>query len=306
MDPTCPAPAVVSSPVFVTGRHGAKGPIFAPATTFGSSAPRTGGYIRGMNNRPAIQAARSRLAAHPVYASVQEMGDLHVFMRHHVFAVWDFMSLLKSLQSTLAPSRTPWRPTGQPELTRFINEIVVDEESDIAPPGVGRDFMSHYELYRFAMREVGADDRSIEGLIRRLGDDDLESALKHPEIPYAVQRFIGHTFSALATGKPHVIGAYFTFGREQVVPDMFSAVVERSGLTAEQAPCFHYYLQRHIELDGGSHGTLALRLMDHLIDGDPTRAREAQEAALEAIDARLQFWDAVHAEIQQRKARAAK
>lgn len=259
-----------------------------------------------MKGRSAINAARRQLAAHPVYASVQEMGDLHVFMQHHVFAVWDFMSLLKTLQSTLAPVRTPWRPTGQPELTRFINEIVVEEESDMAPPGVGRDFMSHYELYRFAMREVGADDRSIEGLIQRLDTDNLQTALNHPEIPFAVQRFIGHTFRTLATGKPHVIGASFTFGREQVVPDMFSAFVERSGLTAQQAPCFHYYLQRHIELDGGSHGVLSLRLMDHLIDGDPTRAREAQEAALEAIEARLQFWDSVYAAIQQRKARAAK
>ena len=259
-----------------------------------------------MNVSQPILSARARLAAHPVYEAVQDLSDLHVFMEHHSFAVWDFMSLLKSLQHILAPVHTPWRPTGQPELTRFINEIVVEEESDVAPPSTGRSFMSHFELYHFAMTEVGADTQGLDRLLERLDTTPLHEALAPPEIPDAVRRFLGHTFQTLAAGKPHEIGAAFTFGREQVVPDMFSAFVERSGLTEADAPCFHYYLQRHIELDGGSHGTLSLQLMEHLIDGDPVRQAEAERAALEAIEARIAFWDAVHAAIVQRRLKVAK
>lgn len=92
---------------------------------------------------------KQRLEAHPVYAAVTSIGDLQCFMQHHVYSVWDFMSLIKYLQATVAPASVPWVPQGDGDVRRFINELVLEEESDEA--GDGEHFTSHFELYLSAM-----------------------------------------------------------------------------------------------------------------------------------------------------------
>jgi len=68
-------------------------------------------------------------------------------MEHHIYAVWDFMSLLKALQAAVAPAQSPWMPSSRPELRRFINEIVLGEECDEYNVAGMRRFISHFELY---------------------------------------------------------------------------------------------------------------------------------------------------------------
>ena len=119
-------------------------------------------------NLDLIAPARDRLARHPVYESVRSIDDLRVFMQHHVYSVWDFMSLCKTLQNELAPTSVPWAPKGDPMVRRFINEIVLEEETDQGLPGHEPEFLSHYELYRTAMREIGADADTVQALSKRL------------------------------------------------------------------------------------------------------------------------------------------
>src|SRR6195952_3025556 len=45
-----------------------------------------------------IAEARTEVVKHPVYARLDNLSAVQTFLEHHVFAVWDFMSLLKSLQ----------------------------------------------------------------------------------------------------------------------------------------------------------------------------------------------------------------
>ena len=48
-----------------------------------------------------IASLRDRLSTHPIYSSISKPQHLRLFMESHVFAVWDFMSLLKALQRSL-------------------------------------------------------------------------------------------------------------------------------------------------------------------------------------------------------------
>jgi hypothetical protein len=83
----------------------------------------------------ALSAQRTKLLAHPMYAQIHSSTDFQVFMEQHIFAVWDFMSLLKALQRNLTCVEVPWAPKGSPVTRRFINEIVLGEESDLDKDG---------------------------------------------------------------------------------------------------------------------------------------------------------------------------
>lgn len=240
-----------------------------------------------------IAPTRDRLSRHPVYEAVRTIDDLRKFMEHHVYSVWDFMSLCKTLQHELAPIQVPWAPKGDPVVRRFINEIVLEEETDQGIPGQEPEFLSHYELYREAMRNIGADADTVHGFVTTAADQGIRKALDTHDVPAPSKAFTAQTFQFIETGKPHVIAAAFALGREHIIPSMFRSLIKDMGVTKESAPAFHYYLERHIHLDEDFHAPLSLRMLDAFIDGDAKKAREAEEAALLAIEARTRFWDGV-------------
>ena len=127
------------------------------------------------------RALAERLAAHPLYDALRSLADLRVFMEHHVFAVWDFVSLIKAVQASIAPSRYPWAPPENPRLVRFINQLVLEEESDIALGSEpGNAYCSHFTSYCRAMREIGADTDTIERFVARVRSRGLADALQTP------------------------------------------------------------------------------------------------------------------------------
>lgn len=238
-----------------------------------------------------------RLDHHPLYASVRTLDDLRCFMEHHVFPAWDFMSLLKYLQSHVAPAGAPWLPGQDPRTQRFINEIVLGEESDVGlPDGSGTPvFISHFNLYLGAMEEIGADTRPVRSFLKAVKKRGVASALKRAEMPEPSRRFVATTFKFLDTGKPHVVAAAFALGREQVIPGMFRSLLAKTGISKTKAPLFHYYLERHIHLDDELHGPLSLSLLRQLC-GDSSRKRQAAaKAAQQAVTARIMLWDGVRA-----------
>lgn len=240
-----------------------------------------------------VAPLRSRLAAHPLYASIQTDSHLRVFMESHVYAVWDFMSLLKALQTRLTCVDVPWRPTAFPESRRFINEIVLGEESDQYQ---GR-AVSHFELYLEAMQQCGADTVPIEALLSRLSSTSVRAALE--ELPQGPRRFVRSTFDLIESGKLHAMAAAFTFGREDIIPAMFRGFVrDLSDRNANNFSLFLWYLERHIEIDGEEHGPLALRMVSDLCGADEQLWSEASEVAEQALLARLSLWDSILLRIQ--------
>lgn len=232
-----------------------------------------------------------------MYRKLKSDGDVRAFMKHHVFAVWDFMSLLKALQGELTCVGLPWLPKGAARTRRLINEIVLDEESDEIP---GRGCFSHFELYRQAMEACGADTGPIDAFVEALRSGiDVPNAMEGAGTPRAARDFVLRTWDVLSNGGPHVIAAAFTIGREEVIPDIFRALVtEFERRRPGRYDLLSIYLQRHIEVDSEHHGPLALRMLEELCADDSGRWEEARACARSALEARLALWDGVLAVIR--------
>lgn len=238
-----------------------------------------------------ILTFKNQLEDHPIYEAVSTIEDLQCFMEHHVYSVWDFMSLIKYLQYQIAPTKYPWTPQGDAEVRRFINELVLEEESDETNnPG---EYSSHFELYHKAMREIGADTSASSHFISAVNTSGVDTALEAPTIPLPSRFFTSTTFKFIHNNKPHQVAAALALGREHIIPCMFRSILERIGVTEKDAPIFHYYLNRHIHLDEDFHAPLSLRLLNGLCNGDDIKIQESIEAANQAITARVEFWDGV-------------
>jgi len=243
-----------------------------------------------------LQPLQHRLEHHPVYAAVRDLPALRRFMEHHVFSVWDFMSLLKALQQHAAPSTTPWLSAGNGDVQRFINEIVLEEESDEATGADGQTrYLSHFEMYLEAMGEIEADTAPIREFLENVKTDGITPSLHNGRGSEVTVEFMWSTFAVIEEGKEHCIAAAFSLGREDVVPRMFRSLLREMHITENEAPMFHYYLNRHVALDELEHGPMALAMLDALCEGDTAKQVEAMDAAENALRARIKFWDAVHA-----------
>jgi hypothetical protein len=272
-----------------------------------------------------LKPMRDALVLHWVYNQVADLSSLRTFMKSHVFAVWDFMSLLKTLQQRLTCMTVPWMPPEDPVSARLINEINLAEETDEVRTGL---YMSHFELYLRAMEELGANRAPIETLLERLhGQTPLDQALTGLDVPQGTLDFVQHTINTTKMST-HEVAASFLFGREAIIPGMFKEILEREivaqgahkqtnqlvrrlkrrleagwqyrnrkNLSARPASpgknLFLLYLDRHIELDEGSHAPMGTELLMHLCGNDSQKWAEATTAGESALLARHRMWDGV-------------
>jgi len=248
------------------------------------------------NLRETITPLRQTIIDHPVYGKIKTIEQLHIFMQHHVFAVWDFMSLLKSLQRELTCVSLPWVPKGDAATRYLINEIVIGEESDVDAAG---NRISHFELYLEAMSQSGADTQSVQAVLKSLSLGlPVAQALQAAAVPAAVSDFVGNTFETIDSGKAYLQAAVFTFGREDLIPGMFISFVKAlQQSNPGKVDIFQYYLERHIEVDGDHHSQLAYSMTEQLCGNDEQRWQEATVAVEQALRARIKLWDSIEAMI---------
>ncbi|MFF2545417.1 DUF3050 domain-containing protein [Kitasatospora sp. NPDC058063] len=242
----------------------------------------------------AIDPLRREVVEHTVYRSLTGIERVRTFLGSHVFAVWDFMSLLKSLQRDLTCVDVPWVPNGPTASRRLINEIVLVEESD----ELGEGYTSHFELYVEGMRLAGADPRPIEEFLALLGaGSTVPEALKKAEVPQAALDFTSTTWSIVENAPVHCRAAAFAFGREDLIPDMFAQVIRiddpEGALTV-----FKDYLARHIEVDGEQHTPMAMQMLIDLCGDDQDKWDSCAETVRTALRARLGLWTAIEQSFQ--------
>ena len=253
---------------------------------------------------------------HRIYGLVNSAARMRRFMESHVFAVWDFQSLLKAMQQRLTCTSVPWVPSADREARRMVNEIVLDEESDELPEGGSA---SHFELYLEGMRQAGADTGPIEQMLARLersrrpqvghaegsaGNAEagpgaiVVAAMREANAPEAAVAFVRESFAVIESGSTPGIVAAFTYGREDVIPDMFRGLVAS---LAERDPAwnrFRWYLDRHIEADDEKHAPICRRILTRLCGDDAATWAEASRVARGCVEARIALWDAIAADIE--------
>ena len=230
---------------------------------------------------------REEIVNHALYKKLNSVEDIAVMMEYHVYAVWDFMSLLKALQSLLTCTTSPWKPVGDGKIRQLVNSIVLEEESDVDKEN---NPLSHYEMYIDAMKQCGANTSAIESFVANV------SATNIPSVNDGVDAFLKTTFDVIDSNETHKIASAFTFGREDLIPDMFTAIVNEYN-TENNLDKFVYYLERHIELDGGEHGPLALELISNLCGDDDNKWKEVEETAIACLVARKKLWDSILANL---------
>ncbi len=244
-----------------------------------------------------IKDSQKSLVNHKIYDNIKTIDDLKLFMENHVFAVWDFMSLLKGLQVNLTSISTPWVPVENTEAARFINEIVLEEETDEIKE---HHVTSHFELYLESMKEIGANTSVIERFVSDIkNSSNYRQTINEYEIHENLKSFMNFTFDIVESGEVHKIASAFTFGRENVIPDMFIEIVK--GLNKENssiADKFVFYLERHIELDGDDHGPIALKMIENLCGDDQKKWEEVMGVAKKSIDMRIGMWSHINNLIQ--------
>lgn len=224
--------------------------------------------------------AQTALNQHPLFTEIKSIPQLRFFMESHVFAVWDFMSLLKRLQRDITCVEVPWRPSRYPdEMVRFINQIVLGEESDVAPNG---EAISHYKLYLQAMREVGASTVGIEAFLPTL---DVST------IPSHAREFTRFTLQTAREASVVEVAAAFFYGREKLIPGMFDGIIHALGESKLACPTLLYYLEQHVKVDAEEHGPLSEKCLRILCGGDPALMAQAENYGLKALQARQELWD---------------
>lgn len=251
--------------------------------------------ITTINSR--ISSQKETLLQHPLYEKVRTIEDLHHFLETHVFAVWDFMSLIKALQQKLTCTGTPWLPVGNPEIRYLINEIVLAEESDINAQGRRQ---SHYEMYLDAMKASGANTGSIESFLENVIDmQNIFVSIKRSDLHPNVKSFLDFTFRIIDQGQPHEIAAAFTFGREDLIPSVFTEILKnfRMNFPETDLEKLIYYFERHIELDADEHGPMAMKMIEELCGSDAQKWRDVEEISKLALEKRIGLWNAIEENI---------
>src|SRR5271165_3757327 len=167
---------------------------------------------------------REVLLTHPIYTDIVSIADLRRFMEAHVFAVWDFMSLLKRLQQDMTCTRVPWFPADNARAARLVNDIVIGEETDVDPDG---SYVSHLDLYLRAMGDIGASTLQFDRFCAMaLVGVPVEVALARIGAPSHVQAFVAHTMTLANSGSTEEVLAAFFYGRQDIIPEMFRRLLD--------------------------------------------------------------------------------
>jgi pyrroloquinoline quinone (PQQ) biosynthesis protein C len=124
-------------------------------------------------------------------------------------------------------------------------------------------------------------------------------AIKQSNLHPNVKAFLDFTFRVIEEGKTHKIAAAFTFGREDLIPTMFTEILKnfQENFPETDLSQLIYYFERHIELDADEHSPMAMRMITALCQDNAQKWREVEETSILALEKRIGLWDAIEEKI---------
>lgn len=238
-----------------------------------------------------IRPIREQLINHDLYKYIETPDDLRIFTQYHVFAVWDVMSLAKALQQKLTCVKVPWVPKNSAKYSYLINEIVLAETSGINRSGYRQ---SHFEMYLDIMDDIGASTSEISDFIEHVRHGtDIFLVISTSDLPKAVKSFLIFTFNTIYNEQTPEILSLFTFGREDLIPDVFSELINdiQKKFPKENIKNFKHYFQNRKEIDSEKHLSMSLQLVDNICNQDKVKWESVQRIAEKSLIKRLELCD---------------
>ena len=164
-------------------------------------------------------------------------------------------------------------------------------------------------LYFLNMLENGKSwPKALETLNPRKKKNLFSNQKKIPYAPHQALEFTRSTLE-ICEGPLNRRIAAFTLGRETVLPNLFQKTLQLLATvhTQSESRCdlsmLKYYLDRHIELDGDSHGPMCAKLFDRYCLKDAATRSDTFYTLCEVLDQRIALWDAVESLMAENRAR---
>ncbi len=241
-------------------------------------------------NHHRIQQLYHHILSHPVFNSLISLDHLRRFSEIHVYAVWDFMVLLKALRRRLIPDQPLWLPPMDAIGAHLVNTLVAEEESDQLPDGR---CLSHFELYLAAMEQIGANTQAIKTYLEYIREyHQWETVQQRSDPPQTARIFINDTWH-ITQLEGHCIAASLAYAREHITEGMFSQILERFE-HEPSASLFIDYFQRHMDLDGGHHSEQSTQLVANLCGLDSKKWQQALDSAIFSLESRVRLLDGIY------------
>ena len=289
-----------TKPVIITSNEQESSPFNSPAQlavlAYAKNLTATEeDYIKQIDS--ALSTLRNKLKTHPMYSEMKLEENVITFMNTHVFCVWDFMNLVKRLQIYFTSVQVPWRPTLDVQkrfLRRLTNEIVLEEETD----ELDGKFISHFSYYIDSIRQVqgGVISDKLTRFIEDISNEEISynDIVNREYLPNGVRKFLQSTANTAVHENIIIVAAAFTFGREVMLPEIFTSILKESGIANQpRLSMFVNYLDRHIELDGDYHGYLSKKMVLKLVSNQAEWDLVIETAKM-ALESRLALWDDIY------------
>ena len=154
-------------------------------------------------------------------------------------------------------------------------------------------------MYLDAMDQIGAEKEDIEIFIIDIkSGKKINPTIHGLSIDHAVKDFLQFSFEIINTEKSHQIASAFTYGREDIIPDMFISILKELDPENNRYSKLKYYLDRHIEIDGNLHGPLAQKMLVELCNDNQNKWDEVYTVAKNCLQYRIKLWDSILKQIE--------
>lgn len=227
------------------------------------------------------------LESHKLYDRIFDDYSLRLFVEHHVVCVWSYNYLLRNIYQELVSMIQPLNSQAQKEALRIISEAILEEEVEEQTDG---SLLSHLEIYLEAMQELGADVGPILSFFdMQESGASWQESLAASHFPASVAQY-ARSMGELFERPLHERAAVLFYEGEPFIPDTFLNRLGQLGARHDVNRLLDYF-ERHIEGLKRPGFSTSGRLVEIFCGDNPQLNDEAEKAAEQAMQIRIDLWN---------------